>query len=185
MAANRPLRHESRESIEQTSPPLSLLQAETLRNAAAPPPQPTPARGEEQIPIFWRIFGGTLISIAALVAITLYNQFNNGLNELRAEIVRLKEQNGDLVKKAELREQAASLSTGLKDVQAAQAGVTALRERSLLLEQQLKTAEDERRELAREVQRMRERLAAVEGQQAGPRSKANPTATEMPTAARD
>jgi chromosome segregation ATPase len=56
---------------------------------------------EERMSIFWRVFGGTLVSICALVAITLFNNFNSNLSELRNEINRINEARGDFVKKDE------------------------------------------------------------------------------------
>lgn len=56
---------------------------------------------EERMSIFWRVFGGTIVSICALVGITLFNNFNSNLSELRGEIARINEARGDLVKKDE------------------------------------------------------------------------------------
>ena len=35
--------------------------------------------------LFWRVFGGTILSIVALAAVTLYNNLSNGISDLRAE----------------------------------------------------------------------------------------------------
>jgi hypothetical protein len=59
-----------------------------------------------------------------------------------------------------------TLQTGLKELQQANATILALRERSALLEQQVKAVDADRRDLAREVQRLREQLAVVEARQA-------------------
>lgn len=140
----------------------AVLAAESLRNAALPADSP---RGDERISTFWRIFGGTLLSIAALVCITVYQQFNNTLNELRSAVAHLNEGRADLVRKDEYNSRNSSLWNGLKEAQTASAATVAVKERQALLEQQLKSAEEERRELAREVKRLSERLAAVEGRQ--------------------
>jgi chromosome segregation ATPase len=63
---------------------------------------------EERMSIFWRVFGGTIISICALVGITLFNNFNNNLSELRSEIARINEARGDLVKKDEFNSRISS-----------------------------------------------------------------------------
>jgi len=61
-----------------------------------------PQKEEEKISPFWRIFGGTLISISALVAITMYNGMNGSIVELRSEISRLNIAKADSAKKDDL-----------------------------------------------------------------------------------
>ena len=56
---------------------------------------------EERMSLFWRVFGGTILSICALVGITLFNNFSSSLAELRSDINRINEARGDLVKKDE------------------------------------------------------------------------------------
>jgi hypothetical protein len=183
-----------------------ILRAETLRAGSAHHHLAKP-KGDDRISLFWRVFGGTLLSIAALVCITIYQQFNSTLGELRTNISRLTESRGDLVKledfntrtaslwttikdlqsangtvsalkeRSSLMEQqmkttqeqmgarCASLAASLKDIDAANAAVLALKERSALLEQQMKASDDERKEMAREIQQLRERLAVLEGRQ--------------------
>jgi hypothetical protein len=48
--------------------------------------------------VFGRICGGTLLSIAALVAVTLYQQANRNLHELRGDVNRLNGVRGELVR---------------------------------------------------------------------------------------
>lgn len=79
-----------------------LAALETVRSATessgmAPPPK----NPEEHISIFWRVFGGTILSIVALVSITLYNNLSSSITELRAEISREREARAELVKKDE------------------------------------------------------------------------------------
>jgi hypothetical protein len=134
--------------------------AEALRHGAA---AGTAAKGEDRISLFWRIFGGTLLSIAALVVVTVYQQFSNSLFEVRNDMIRLNESRADLIKKDEFNTRMTSVWSSMKDLQATTTAVTGMRERSALLEQQLKTAEDERKEMGRQLQQLRERLAVVEG----------------------
>jgi hypothetical protein len=141
---------------------------ETLRGAATPP---LPARGEDQVPVFWRIFGATLLSIASLIAITLYQQVYSGLHDLHTEVRTLTEGYGDLVKKDEFTARNVAATNNLKEVQAHGAAAMDLwRERAAQLEKQIKAGDDEvkqqARELAREVQRLRERLAVLENRPA-------------------
>jgi methyl-accepting chemotaxis protein len=185
----------------------TILRAETLRQGADNRHVKS-FKGEEKISLFWRLFGGTLLSIAALVCITIYQQFNATLGEMRTNINRLTESRADLVSLNDFNTRVASLWTNLKDVQSATsalsvlkehsslldqqvkaiqdqlnsrlqtmsasikdldaplASAAALKERSALLEQQVKAGDDERKEMGKELQQLRERLAVLEGRQA-------------------
>jgi hypothetical protein len=145
--------------------------AEVLRRAARPP-KPA-AKGEEAMPVFWRIFGTTVLSIAALVAVTLYQQLSGSIGELRNQCHALSEMCGDLVKKDEYNGHSIAVANSIKEVQANSAAALDLwRERALSLERQLKADEEEYKALshdqARELQHLRERLAVLESRQARP-----------------
>jgi predicted nucleic acid-binding Zn-ribbon protein len=173
--------------------------AETLRNGADNG-SARPARAEERVSLFWRICGGTVLSILALAAVTVYQQINASLNELRNDFGRLTESQADIVKKDEFNTRLTTVWNSMKDLQGTVSAVTALKERTALLEQQLKSGqehgeadakelealnsavtvlkeramlqeqqtkqEEERKELVRELQQLRERLANLEGRQA-------------------
>ena len=79
-----------------------IAELETARSATessgmAPPPK----KDEEHISVFWRVFGGTILSIVALVSITLYNNMSSSIADLRAEISREREARAEMVKKEE------------------------------------------------------------------------------------
>jgi septal ring factor EnvC (AmiA/AmiB activator) len=150
----------------------AVMTAEVARQPI-PVAAPLPARnkelkGEEHWPVLWRVFGTTVLSIAALIAITLYNQVSAGLNELRNDLNHCNASQGELVKKDEFNGRIQELNgrttaawNSTKEVQASQA--TSLAQRAAALEQEVKAGEDERKELARDLQRLRERLAALDG----------------------
>jgi hypothetical protein len=206
-------RRESGLPAEGDAPGITVAEAECLRSVAASSTQGPlkSVRGEERISLFWRVFGGTLLSIAALVCITVYQQLTSTLGELRTNLNHLTESRAELVKTdefnnrttalwgsiKELQTQSATVSglkersalleqqvrTGqdqlnsrlstvcavLKDVQVPRESVNAMKERLTLLEQQVKAGEEERKELVRELQSLRERQAVLEGRQtAGP-----------------
>jgi chromosome segregation ATPase len=89
--------------------------AQALRAAADVAQAPTDARrekkDEERMSLFWRVFGGTILSIAALVVITLFNNVTSTITDLRSELVRandarataITELRTDLAKSAEAR----------------------------------------------------------------------------------
>ncbi|HKI33894.1 MAG TPA: hypothetical protein VKA46_18720 [Gemmataceae bacterium] len=155
----------------QRAPAITILAAEALRGAAnAPRPvDPSAGRGEERISLFWRVFGGTLLSIAALVVVTLYQQFSSSLNDLRGDVVRLNEARSDLVKKDEFNSRMSTMWNGLNDAKAAGAGLAGVRDKQTLHDQQLKQNEDDRKDLLREVQLLRERVAKLEGREERPK----------------
>ncbi len=149
----------------QHLPTITILASETLRSAGAPPVCDAPSsKSEERISLFWRVFGGTLLSITALVAITIYQQFTSSINELRNQIEKAAESRGDYVKKDEFNTRMTTVWGRISEPKEG-GTVTALREKITVQEQQLKSAEDDRKEMQRELQALRERIAKLEGQQ--------------------
>jgi hypothetical protein len=155
----------------------TVLAAETLRSAGNQDHGPAP-RGEDRISLFWRVFGGTLLSIAALVVITVYQGFSSTLNDLRSEVAQINVARAELIKKDEFNNRLTSVWSGMKDVQTANMALTTAQERmgerTTLLEQQVKEGEQERKALQQELQQVRERLAALEGRQAAGSSRKPP-----------
>jgi chromosome segregation ATPase len=182
----------------------TILASETLRHGAAVHHR---KRGkgdkeENKISVFWRVFGGTILSIGALVGLTTYNNLTATLTDLRKDLNNQIETRTDLVKKDDLNTRCTSLWASVKELQTAGGAMTALTERAKSLEQQIKmgqedrkelhrkleeqcrtlqeeckeysrkleeqrkAAEEERKEWSRAVQKLAERLAAVEGRQA-------------------
>jgi septal ring factor EnvC (AmiA/AmiB activator) len=160
-----PHRKHLSEDENHSGRPNLALSAEMLRNAqecgreAAAPP-----KGEEKISVFWRVFGGTLLSIAALVCMTIYQQFSASLNDLRASISHLNEFHAEVVKKDELNNRTTAIWASLKDLGN---DVPVLKTHTAVLERQLRAVEQERKELVAQVQLLRERLAALEGHHTG------------------
>ena len=149
------------------------VQVETLRNAATSGAA-APPKGEERLSIFWRVFGGTLLSIAALVVVTMCQHFNNQLNDLRSDLTHLDqdlrkdlgrygEAQGELVKKEDLSSRMRYLWDTIQQLQGEKAAVTALKDRVATLQEQFRAGEEERKSLAREVQQLRERKAGEDG----------------------
>jgi hypothetical protein len=145
-------------------PNAALVTAETLRGSANYVlPSPLAAKSEEKLPLFWRVFGGTMLSIAALICITVYQQFNNSLIDLRKEINAQHEARADLVKKDELNSRMTPLWSSLKETQAANGEIAALKERCTMLQDQLKAMDTDRKQLTGEIQQLRDRLVLLEG----------------------
>ncbi|QJW93305.1 hypothetical protein [Frigoriglobus tundricola] len=78
-----------------------LAAYETTRSATESSGKADPKKDEEHVSIFWRLFGGTILSIVALVTITLYNNMSSSISDLRADLSREREARAELVKKDE------------------------------------------------------------------------------------
>ena len=66
-----------------------VAEAEASRAAAHPAAEQERQTGDERISLFWRVFGGTILSMVTLGAITLYNSITSNIAELRSEIATL------------------------------------------------------------------------------------------------
>ena len=87
------------ESLSRTG---ELMAVETARSAAeSSAEKDEPKKEEERISLFWRVFGGTILSIVALVSITLFNNMSSSISELRAGLSQEREARAGLVKKDE------------------------------------------------------------------------------------
>jgi predicted nucleic acid-binding Zn-ribbon protein len=179
-------KHTESEVAWQRQPATTVLTAETLRNAATPT---APPAAETGISLFWRVFGGTIFSVVVLILITAFQMLTNSLADLRAGIERLKEANAELVKKEEIRATVTDLRANLDRLKEATAEhvkkeefsskltlmwsqvkdviaeTPALKTRAAQLEAEIKSLEQERKDLCRDLQALRERLAALEGRQ--------------------
>jgi hypothetical protein len=154
----------SRQNENQQAPKLTtagaaLLALEAAHGSSADRPSRRYKKNEpERSSPLWRVFGGTLLSIAALVTVTLNQQFAGILTEFRQDINRMHESLGELARKEEM-------SAALKDAQATASSLSALRERTSFLEQRVRGGEDERKSLTRDLHGLRERLAEMAGRQ--------------------
>ena len=142
-----------------------ILAAETLRSGDSPPKRKDGEKAEERISVFWRVFGGTILSITALSVITAYQNLAGGIHDVRVEVGNLRAAGGDYVKKDEFNTRTTSIWNGIKETQAITPSVTVLNNKASMLETHLAAAEAERRELCRELLQLRERLAKLEGAQ--------------------
>jgi hypothetical protein len=98
MTLRRPI--EDDESQNRTE---EVAMLETARSAAESSSEksPAPKKEEEGMSLFWRVFGGTILSIVALVSITLFNNMSSSITELRNEVSREREARAEMVKKEE------------------------------------------------------------------------------------
>ena len=123
------------------------------------------ARAEEKISMFWRVFGGTILSITALSVISAYQSLANGIHEVRTDVGHLRETGGKYIEKDEFNSRTTLIWNGIREAQSVSPSVTVLTNKTASLEAQLTSAENERKEMLREVLHLRERLAKLEGAQ--------------------
>lgn len=126
----RPLsRSRSDDSADRTQEIATFGSAQSapLPGPAAPPAE---KKDEERISLFWRVFGGTILSITALVAITLFNHFAGTINDLRAELTREREARAEFVKKDEFQTRNQSQYERIRAAEGLKADIEALKERA-------------------------------------------------------
>ncbi|MDB5311668.1 MAG: hypothetical protein JWO38_5870 [Gemmataceae bacterium] len=119
---------------ERTDTSGTLVALETARSASAS--ATTGVRGkkdepkeEEKISLFWRVFGGTILSIVALVVITLYNNIATTISELRSDLSREREARAGLAKKDEMDTRSKAQYDRIRVVEGYKADIEAVKER--------------------------------------------------------
>jgi DNA repair exonuclease SbcCD ATPase subunit len=105
--------------------------SEVMRSAAANAPAFTgEKKDEEKMSIFWRVFGGTILSIVALVSVTLFNNISSSIADLRTELGREREARNALAKKEDMDGRVKSLYERIRTVEAYKLDVEAIKERT-------------------------------------------------------
>ena len=117
-----------------TSPP-DATPSEFQAMRLATHPGPDGRADEDRFTLFWRVFGGTILSIVALAAVTVYNNLTTSVselrselhrvnNDLRGEVARANEARADLVRKDEFNSRLTTVWDGIKTMQAQNIGST-------------------------------------------------------------
>lgn len=108
----------------------TLAAAETLRSAAESGGKAAEAKGDDHhVSVFWRVFGGTILSIVALAAITLYNNLSSGISDLRAELNREREARAALVKKEDNDTRVKTIYERIRTIEGYKVEIEGMRER--------------------------------------------------------
>lgn len=146
--------------------------AETARSAAESfsPGKPVEKNDEEKMSLFWRVFGGTILSIIALIAITLFNNMYGTISELRNELNREREARAELVKKDEFNTRNTTLYDRIRTFEGLKVELEGLRERVTanssavegLKKDSAATLDAARKELTAVADAMRKDAAALE-----------------------
>jgi hypothetical protein len=144
------------------------------------PKQETKAKKpEDEVPLFWKLCSAALLSVSALIVVTLYNQLNATATQLGGDVGQARNELGqlrtELVPKDDYNLRIEQIVNGIKDVQASnKAAAEAWRER---LQEQKATVGDLRQQiknLERELQAQREELALLEQRAGMPPKSASP-----------
>ena len=116
----------------------------------------------EKIPLFWQIFGGTIVSVVALVAITAFGQLTSNETDLRRDVNQLQ---AELVRKEELNVRLNALWMSVKDLQTTTASRASLEESTGVLhhdlETRLKANDDQLKNVQRQIEQLNQRVQAL------------------------
>ena len=107
----------------------AVAEAETARAGSHAAPGEATHPGDERISIFWRVFGGTILSMVTLGAITLYNNISTSITELRAELNRERDARADLVRKDEFNSRTTTQYDRIRALDGLKADFEGLKER--------------------------------------------------------
>jgi len=137
--------------------------------------QPPTAVASSSVPkgrtaLLWTV-GSTILSVIGFIALALFEQYNEALSELRGDLKHFNEISATFTKKEDLQR----FRDHVKDVYKELHSVNVLRAQ---LEQELRVSEKVREEMSHDMQRLRERLAFVEGQHAVTASAQGPSSAK-------
>ena len=149
------------------------LQMEMLRRSAESFEPQDSDNEERQIPLFWRIFGGTVLSITALVVMTAYQGLSGNIAELNREIehletdvhkemTRLAEYHSDLIRKDECESRFRGVWTSLDEIRENRKGILEAKLGCDRLLAQHRDAVKERSTIQRDLQVVREHRAVAQ-----------------------
>jgi hypothetical protein len=149
----------------------ALMPAVLEQRAGSPPPEPKKEekekKPEEQVPLFWKLCSAALLSITALIVVTLYNQLSATASQVRGDVGQLRSElsqlRTDLVPKDEYTLRNEQTVKSLKDVQTSnRTAAEQWKEKGQEQRTTVANLQMQIRELDRELQRMREQLSAME-----------------------
>ena len=164
---------EDDQDIQRDQSRATVLADEAMRSAATPSATAlsgASASTGEKIPLFWQIFGGTIVSVVALMIITVFSQLNSNATDLRRDVNQLQ---AEQVRKDELNVRLSALWKSINDLQATTASRASLEESIGVLhhdldtriksdDDQLKDVQRQLEQMSRRVQALAERVASTE-----------------------
>lgn len=142
---------------------------ETARSAGESSPKDE-KKDDERVSLFWRLFGGTILSIVALVSITLFNNMSSSISELRAAISHEREARAELVKKDEYNARITAQYERMRGIDSLKVELEGMKEKvsattaatAGLKKETTAAVDGVKREVATTTDSMRKDLAALE-----------------------
>jgi chromosome segregation ATPase len=127
-------KQEDREESNSNAAVGRLVVSETLRSSAesstsANKKVDSEDKDGEHMSLFWRVFGGTILSISSLVVITLYNNLSTGISDLRTDLNKERDAQAELVKKDDFNNRSTNIYDRLRTLDAMKIDLEGLRER--------------------------------------------------------
>ena len=146
---------------------------QALQVATATAAMPVKKSDDEKMSIFWRVFGGAILSVAALGAFTLYNTLTSNIAELRADVSRLNEVKAEAAKKEDVAALRAREDENRRELDGQKDRLNKYRQEMDAAKKESCTATDAvkkdltatEKELQKALAEVREKLARIEGQQ--------------------
>jgi DNA repair exonuclease SbcCD ATPase subunit len=157
--------------IEDREVAATVAAVETARSITSAPVAPPrdDKKEEEKMSLFWRVFGGTILSIVALVSITLFNNLQSSITDLRSELSREREARATLAKKDDVDSRIKTQYDRIRTVEGYKADIEAIKERANAnamaadgIKKDLTTSIDALKKDAAGVEVLKERVAALE-----------------------
>ena len=149
------------------------VQMEMLRQSSESGKSQDSAKEENKIPLFWRVFGGTVLSITALIVMTAYQSLAGNIAELgrqldhletdtRKEQSRLAELQGELVRKDECESRIRNVWKRLEEMKEDRKSIVVVKQRCDSLLEQQRDSVKERGKIRDDIQEVREHRAAAQ-----------------------
>jgi uncharacterized protein (DUF3084 family) len=127
-------------------------------------------KDEEKVSMFWRVFGGTILSIVALVSITLFNNLQGSITDLRNELSREREARSGLAKKDEMDTRMKTQYDRIRGVEGFKTDIETMKERTganaaavETVRKELSTSVDMLKKDTAGLEVIKERVASLEG----------------------
>ena len=139
---------------------------------AAEPREPTPTTPPaDRGPLFWRIVGGAIAAVVAVLALAVYQHVQSQIdaqrrelselnNDLRKDLGKLGGTYSEMIKKEDHSTKLRNVWDSVKELRADRSDLTIAKERCNQLTEAHKAGEEDRRALAAEIRRLRETKTA-------------------------
>ncbi len=107
---------------------MSLVEAARAASQSALSTKESP-HGDEKISLFWRVFGGTILSMVCLGSITLYNNISSNIADIRKELNQEREIRSEYVKKDEFNTRTSTQYERIRSLDALKIELEGIKER--------------------------------------------------------